>query len=88
MTNREDVEIGGIGRDLNGKVVSVFVKRFPNHYEPLLAQCIAILKGLLLDKSHGLQIYEVESDSIVAIQTINNSSVSILLDSIISDVRK
>lgn len=49
---------------------------------------MAIREGLLLAKRFGLQIQEMKIHSFVAVQVINNSFVSLVLDSIVYDIRK
>ena len=78
--------IGALIRDEYGKVVGALSKRLPNPYSAFVAECIAIREGLCFAKSLGLQCIDVESDCLLAVQSVSKSIPSVI-NSVLHDIR-
>ena len=85
--NGQGTGVGAVIRDSQGKFIGAFVKFFPNCYDPLVIECIAIKAGLHFAFDNGLYINSIESDSLVAITAVNNGRCPVVIDSVIEDIK-
>ena len=78
--------LGAVIRDAAGMVVVAYSRKIQNPFDPLTTECVAIRDGLRFAKARGLHVTEVESDSMVAIQTIQSLTHPLALDSLMSEI--
>lgn len=82
------VKAGMVIRDSSGQVRCSGVSRFDSVLSPLHAELNAILDGLILAKSQGYAVIEIESDSLYGITEFLNPQSECLCLPMIKDIRK
>ena len=61
--NGDHIGLGAVVRDSRGYVFGLMSKSIPGMFSPYIAECIALLEGLRIARSHGLMISIAETDA-------------------------